>query len=259
MRDIFQDLNRDAPRDPMEAARRNMRPKLPRRFYRAAGTSPGAEGHRVLLDGRPARTPARHVLAAPTPALAEALAAEWDAQGEEIDPAAMPLTRLANAIIDAVAPAPAPVRAEIARYLASDLLCYRAEQPERLVERQGAQWDPVLAWAREALGARFVLGAGVTHVAQPPQALEAAARAIPADPWRLGAAHVMTTLTGSALLALAVLQGRLTGEEAWGAAHVDEDWNLELWGRDELALSRRAHRFAEMQAAATVVRLVQPA
>jgi chaperone required for assembly of F1-ATPase len=252
MRDIFEDLYGNEPLDPMEAARRNMRPKLPQRFYKAASAEPGEEGWRVLLDGRPARTPARHLLAAPTRAIAEASAAEWEAQRELIDPATMPLTRLANAIIDGIVPAPAPVREDVAKYLASDLLCYRADQPERLVVRQTATWDPVLAWAREAFGARFVLSQGVTYVAQPPATLAAAAREIPSDPWRLGAVHTMTTLMGSALLALAVLKGRLTGEEAWRAAHVDEDWNMELWGEDELALQRRAQRFAEMQAAELV-------
>jgi chaperone required for assembly of F1-ATPase len=252
MRDIFEDLYANEPLDPMEAARRNMRPKLPQRFYKAAGVEEGEEGFRVLLDGRPARTPARHLLAAPTRAVAEALAAEWEAQRELIDPAAMPLTRLANAIIDGVVPAPEPVRDDIAKYLGSDLLCYRADQPDRLVARQSETWDPVLAWTRDAFGARFVLSQGITYVAQPAATLEAVTRAIPSDPWRLGAVHTMTTLMGSALLALAVLHGRLTGEEAWRAAHLDEDWNMELWGADELALERRAQRFAEMRAAALV-------
>jgi chaperone required for assembly of F1-ATPase len=254
MRDIFEDLYRNEPLDPMEAARRNMRPKLPQRFYKAASVDEGEGGFRVLLDGRPARTPARKLLAAPSRRVGEAIAAEWEAQRELIDPAAMPLTRLANAIIDGIVPAPQPVRDDIAKYLASDLLCYRADQPERLVARQSATWDPVLAWAREAFGARFVLSEGVTYVEQPPATLAAAAQAIPADPWRLGAVHAMTTLMGSALLALAVLERRLTDDEAWHAAHVDEDWNMELWGEDELALERRAQRFAEMQAAALVAR-----
>jgi chaperone required for assembly of F1-ATPase len=253
MRDIFEDIYENEPLDPREAARRNMRPKLPQRFYSAASAG---EDCQILLDGRIARTPARNMLAAPSEALAAAIAAEWDAQRDVIDPATMPLTRLANAIIDAVAPAPGPVREDVVRYLGSDMLCYRAEQPERLVRRQTDTWDPLLAWARETLGARFVLAAGVTFVAQPAGAVEAAAQAIPSDPWRVGAVHTMTTLTGSALLALAVLHGRMSAEQAWQAAHLDEDWNMELWGRDEMALARRAARFAEMQAAATVASLV---
>lgn len=253
MRDIFTDLFAAEPLDPSEAARRAMRPPLPRRFYRDAGIEDTADGFRVVLDGRPVRTPARNFLVAPSRTLAQALAAEWDSQGETIDPATMPLTRLANSIIDGVVGAPMPVAAEIEKYLGSDLLLYRAEGPQRLVERQARLWDPVLAWAREALGARFVLAQGVVHVAQPEGALAPARVAIPNDPWRLGAVHAITTLTGSALLALALSGGHLTADAAWDAAHVDEDWNMEQWGRDEIALSRRAARRAEMDAAATVL------
>ena len=136
------------------------------------------------------RTPARRALAAPTRALAEAIAAEWNAQTDVIDPARMPLTRLANAVIDAVADKPAPVADEIAKYLGSDLLCYRADAPAGLVERQARAWDPVLAWARDQFGARFVLAQGVVHVAQPREAIAAVRAAIPAEPWRLGALSV---------------------------------------------------------------------
>jgi chaperone required for assembly of F1-ATPase len=253
LRDIFTDLFAAEPPDPTQAARRSMRPPLPRRFYRQAEVDAGAEGFRILLDGRPVRTPAQGALAAPSRTLAAALAAEWDAQGETIDPATMPLTRLANAIIDGVVAASAPVTVEIEKYLGSDLLFYRAVGPQALVERQGRLWDPVLAWAREALSAEFVVARGVVHVGQPPAALAAARAAIPREPWRLGALHVITTLTGSALLALALVLGRLTPEDAWEAAHVDEDWNMAQWGRDEIALERRAARWAEMQAAATVL------
>jgi chaperone required for assembly of F1-ATPase len=165
----------------------------------------------------------------------------------------MPLTRIANAIIDGVADAPGPVRAEIEKYLTSDLLFYRAGAPQELRERQARHWDPILRWAKDTLGADFKTGEGVVHIAQPETALRAANAAIPDDPWRLGALNVMTTLTGSALLALAVLRGELSVEAAWRAAHVDEDWNEEQWGRDEDALKRRAFRFAEMQAAARVL------
>jgi chaperone required for assembly of F1-ATPase len=250
MRDIFSELFTDQPIDPVEATRRGMR-HLPRRFFTAATVSEADGAFRILFDGRPARTPARHVLAGPTRGLAEALCAEWQAQIEVIDPARMPLTRLTNSIIDAVTASPGPVAAEIARYLGSDLLFYRAETPDRLVERQARLWDPVLAWAHEALGARFVLSAGI--VGQPDSALAQARAAIPHDPWRLGALHAITTLTGSALIALAVLHRRLSTEEAWRAAHVDEDFNLDEWGHDEMALARQAFRHAEMQAAAAVL------
>jgi chaperone required for assembly of F1-ATPase len=256
LRDIFTDLFANERPDPIEAARRAMRPPLPRRFYQQAGVEEAAGGFRVVLDGRPVRTPARGFLIAPSRQLAGAIAAEWDAQRETIDPATMPLTRLANSIIDGVAATPAPVAADIAKYLGSDLLFYRAEGPERLIERQARLWDPVLAWAHEALGARFVLIQGIVHAAQPKDAVAAVHAVIPDDPWRLGAVHVITTLTGSALLALALLRGHLTADEAWAAAHVDEDWNMEQWGRDEIALARRAARRAELDAAATVLALL---
>jgi len=252
MRGMLEDMFGNAPLDPIEAARRNMRPNLRKRFYRAATVGEGTP-YPLLLDRRPVKTPAGNTLAAPALSLAQAIAAEWDAQGERIDPAAMPLTRLANTIIDGVASNPGPVAEEIAKYLGSDLLCYRASTPEGLAARQSQHWDPVLAWAREAHGARFVLSEGVMFVAQPEAAIAAACTAIPTDPWRLGAVSLITTLTGSALIALAVAANELSVDEAWAAAHVDEDWNMDFWGRDELALERRASRFAEMQAAATVL------
>jgi chaperone required for assembly of F1-ATPase len=259
VRDIFTDLFAIEPPDPITAARRAMRPPLPRRFYRQAGVEEGEGGFIIVLDGRPIRTPARRMLAAPAWPLAEAIAAEWRAQADFIDPAAMPLTRLANSIVDGVAAAPIPVAAEIENYLGSDLLFYRAAGPPALVERQARRWDPVVAWARHALGARFVLTQGVVHAAQPPAALAATLALIPREPWRLGALHAITTLTGSALLALALLHGQLSVDEAWDAAHVDEDWNMAQWGRDAIALERRAARRAEMQAAATVLALASPA
>jgi chaperone required for assembly of F1-ATPase len=253
MRDIFDDISKNQPLDPSEAARRNMRPQLRRRFYSTVSVESGPGGYGVRLDGRPVKTPARRTLAAPTEALAQALANEWEAQREMVDPAAMPLTRLANSIIDGVADTPAAVQAEVAKFLGSDLVCYRAGNPDGLVERQARYWSPIIAWARETLGARFVLGEGVMFVQQPEAALTAAACAIPDEPWRLGAVSAITTLTGSALIALAVAQGHLSAEDAWAAAHVDEDWNMHLWGRDEQALERRAAREAEMQAAAQVL------
>jgi chaperone required for assembly of F1-ATPase len=255
MRDIFEDIFTQQPLDPVEAARRSVRPALRQRFYRHATAGPEAgEGVPVLLDGRPVRTPARQALAAPSRPLAQALAAEWEAQGAHVDPATMPLTRLANAIIDGVARAPQAVAAEIGKYLASDLLCYRAAEPQGLVARQAELWDPVLAWLREAVGARFVLAQGVVHVAQPDDALAAARALIPADSWRLGAVHAVTTLTGSGLLALALAHGHMTADAAWAAANVDEDWNLARWGDDALARERRNAREAEMRAAAEVLR-----
>jgi len=253
MRDLFEDIFKDAPLDPVQAARRAVRPHLRRRFYERAEVEDADGEFRVVLDGRPVKTPARRTLAAPKRALAQALAAEWDAQRDVIDPAKMPLTRLANTIIDGVTDAPSAVADEVKRYLACDLVFYRAPGPAGLVTWQAEAWDPVLAWVRETLGARFVLAEGIAFVAQPAQSLAAASSAIPTDPWRLGAMHAVTTLTGSALIAIALARGALSVDAAWAAAHVDEDWNMKFWGRDALALERRAARFSEMQAAATVL------
>jgi chaperone required for assembly of F1-ATPase len=255
MRDIFEDIFVQTPLDPMEAARRSARPQQRRRFYRNAHVEESASAIAVRLDGRAVRTPARRLLELPTRALADAVAAEWNAQGELIDPMSMPLTRLANSIIDGVAPAPDAVAEEIARYFAADLIMYRAEGPQELVARQAQAWDPLVDWVRARLAADFVLTQGVKFVAQPAAALAAARAVLPPDPWRLGALCVITTLTGSAVIALAVLLGRLSIEDAWAAAHVDEDWNLQLWGRDAVALERRAGRFAEMQAAVQMLAL----
>jgi chaperone required for assembly of F1-ATPase len=240
--------------DPNEAAREAMRARR-RRFYKTATVRETEGAFAVELDGRPVRTPARRLLAFPTLPLAERAATEWQAQVEFIDPAKLPLTRLANTIIDAVEGAHAEVAADVARYIASDLLFYRAEGPERLVARQHGEWDPILAWAREAHGARFVLAQGVVFVTQPETAVAAMRRLIPVGPWRLGAAHVITTLTGSALIALALAEQAITADDAWAAAHVDENWNEELWGRDDVAVARRAQRRTEFDAAVCVLRL----
>jgi chaperone required for assembly of F1-ATPase len=253
MRDLLQNV---APENPMEAARRATRPVLRRRFYERASIVAADQGFAVELDGKPIRTPAGRILGAPSEPVAAAIAAEWDAQRDLVDPATMPLTRLANSIIDGVGDNAAAVAAEIARYLASDLVYYRAASPQGLVALQTRHWDPVVAWARNALGARFALAEGIMHVAQPDAALAAATAAIPPDPWRLGALHTVTTLTGSALIALALAHGALTPDAAWEAAHVDEDWNIAQWGEDQLAQERRAFRLAEFQAAAAVLRLV---
>ncbi|HXD45141.1 MAG TPA: ATP12 family protein [Pseudolabrys sp.] len=258
MREIFEEVFENQPLDPTEAARRAVRPNLRKRFYKDATAGEAGEGgFPVLLDGKPVRTPARRPLAAPNRALAEAIAAEWNAQGEAIDPARMPLTRLANAIIDAVALNPAPVADEIAKYLGSDLVCYRVEGPEGLVARQAEIWDPVLAFARDVLDARFVRVAGVMFAAQPASAIAAARGHIPQDPWRLGAVSSITTLTGSALIALALAKGATSAETAWSAAHLDDDWQMAQWGRDELALQRRAFRRGDFDAAATVLAMTQ--
>lgn len=230
---------------------------LPKRFYTSVSVEEktGGDGCRVLLDGRPVRTPKKNFLTLPTPALGGAVAAEWAAQTTHIDPATMPLTRLANTALDGVSGREADVRADIVRYAGNDLLCYRAEHPQGLVHRQSEQWDPILGWAGEALAAAFVVQRGLMPVTQPAATLDAFSRVLPLAPFELTALHVMTTLMGSALLAWAVSMHRLDVPAAWVGAHVDEDWQIEKWGVDDEATARRAHRFTEMAAAESVLRL----
>jgi chaperone required for assembly of F1-ATPase len=232
-----------------------------KRFYKSVAvgrpTSAAEAAYRILLDGRPVRTPAKAVLALPTLKLAEAVAAEWEAQGERVDPAAMPLTRLANSALDAVRGREGDVQAEIVKYAASDLVCYRASGPPGLVARQAELWDPVLAWSRAALGAQFQVATGLMPVPQPEAACAAISRALEGrDAFALAALHVMTTLTGSALLALAHARGPLSVEAAWAVAHVDEDWQIGRWGEDAEAAARRQRRWVEMQAASRMLALL---
>jgi len=246
--------------DPIGAAQRGMKTASAKRFY-ARAQAEERDGVFVLaLDGRPARTPGRNLLALPTRGLGDAVAAEWAAQGDEIDPTTMPLTRLANSAIDGVAPRRQAVVDDLVKYAGSDLTCYRADAPERLVAEQGRAWDPVLDWARDALGARFILAEGVMHVAQSDQALAAVRAAVEreASPFRLAALHVMTTLTGSVLIPLAHAAGALGVEEAWSAAHADERYQESVWGQDEEAMIRRERRLADFRAAARTLALTGP-
>src|SRR5580693_1059827 len=245
----------DGSKDPMRAAQANMRPPPVSRFYKVVEVREADGRHALLLDGRGARTPGRNPLAAPSRALMLEVAAEWQRQHETIDPAGMPLTRLLNSAIDGVAHTMAETRADILGYAGSDLLCYRAEEPDTLVARQAHAFDPVLRWAAESLGARLNVTTGVMHVAQPPEALAAIGAALDVynDPVALAALSVMTTLTGSALLALAVARGFLSAEAAWRAAHVDEDFQAERWGADADAVARREARWREFEAAEVVV------
>ncbi|MGE5511460.1 MAG: ATP12 family chaperone protein [Bacteroidota bacterium] len=240
-------------------AREPERP-LPKRIYQAVAVAPGEAGFRVLLDRRPARTPRRRELVLPTRALADAIAAEWEAQGDRVDPATMLLTRLANTVLDGVVGREADLRADILKYAGSDLLCYRAGEPEALIALQSRHWDPVLDWGREVLGARFMLVQGLMPVSQARETLDRIAVAIAdLDAFRLAALHVMTTLMGSALLGLAVVKGRLSADAAWDAAHVDEDWQISKWGEDAEAVARRRRRRAEMDAACRLLSLVSAA
>jgi chaperone required for assembly of F1-ATPase len=228
------------------------KPRL-KRFYKEVTVGAGAF-FQVLLDGRVIKTPGKRALILPTRSLAEMVAAEWVAQDEDINPGSMPLTRFANTAIDAVSEAQDEVGADIVAYAARDLLCYRAIEPAELVRRQSAAWDPVIAWAREALGAHLTVVPGLMPVDQPVMTLKKIASALePHEAFRLTGLHVMTTLTGSALLALAHARGFLSSEEAWAAAHVDEDYQISLWGSDYEAEDRRKQRHADFEAASRML------
>jgi chaperone required for assembly of F1-ATPase len=231
---------------------------LPKRFYNhVAIKDEGRGAASLLLDGKAVRTPAKAHLALPTRELAEAVAEEWRAQRDRIDPLTMPLTKLANSAIDSVKDREQAVIADILKYAGSDLLCYRAEGPKALVASQAKHWDPVLGWARAALDAPLALAEGVVHVGQPKASLDRIRRALEGlDPFGLAAVQVMTALTGSALLALAVAKGKLTPEEAWQAAHVDEDFQISQWGEDAEAAKRRAQRRRDFDAAARLLQML---
>jgi chaperone required for assembly of F1-ATPase len=253
MRELFDEVAGQSPLDPHEAVRQSTRTPQRERFYADVSVEKAAEGWRVLLDGKPVRTPSRKLLAAPEHEIATIIAAEWQAQVEVLDPMTMPMTRLANSIVQSVAGNEMAIADDIAKYFGTDLICYRAAHPSELIDREAAAWDGVLYWAAETFGARFVLAQGIVHAEQPSTALAAARAALPATPWPLAACHVVTTLTGSALLALALAHGARNADEVWAAAHVDEDWNIERWGVDEEVAARRAARRRDFDAAVAVI------
>ncbi len=230
----------------------------PRRFYAEAGVRLAAGGWTVTLDGRPVRTPKRLPLILPRRALAEAVAAEWAAQGQAVVPASMPMMTLASTALDVVAADPGPAIAEIAAYAGSDLVCYRAEGPASLAARQAAAWNPPVAWFEHETGERLTVSEGIVHRPQAP-ALIARVEALLAalDPFTLTAVHSLTTLTGSAVLALAVLHRQTGADEAWAAAHVDETWQAEQWGEDAEAKARLDARRNAFEAAFGLIRLLQ--
>jgi chaperone required for assembly of F1-ATPase len=258
MRELFDEVAGKSPLDPQEAVRRTTRVPHRKRFYAAAGVAEADGGFAITLDGKPIRTPSGRQVVAPTREIAEAIAAEWNAQGEMINPLTMPLTRFANSVAEAVADRADAVADDVAKYLGTDLLFYRAGHPEALVAKEAAHWDPILFWAAEMLGAHFILAEGIVHVAQPETAVAAARGAFPGDPWSIAALHVVTTLTGSALLALALAHGVRDADQVWAAAHVDEDWNIEKWGMDEEVAARRAARLVDFQAAVRILNGLSP-
>lgn len=256
LRDILYPNDPHQPQDAYVSARQGMKKPLPKRFYTSVSVEAGEDGYLILLDGKKARTPARHLLALPNRAAADLVAAEWDAQITEINPAEMHATRITNIGLDRVNAVRDEIIAEIAKYATTDLVCYRAANPQELVARESALWDRVLDHVRETHGVRFVLSQGVGYSEQDPAAIAAVADAAAkiTDPVALAALHTLVTLAGSALIVLAFVDGALTAEEAFAAASLEEDWNAQLWGADEEAEFRRARRWAEFAAASALLR-----
>ncbi len=211
-----------------------------KRFYSEASVQAQAAGFSVLLDGKPIRTPGGRPLSLPNEALAAAIAGEWLAQAEHIRPASMPLMQLASTALDRVGPARPAVIDHLAAYGGSDLLCYRAEAPADLVERQDRLWQPVLLWAEITFGIAMVVTAGVAPVPQPPESLAKLHDVVAAhDDFHLSALHSAVAATGSLLLGLALVKGNLSADEAFALSQVDETYQLELWGTDPGAAAAR--------------------
>jgi chaperone required for assembly of F1-ATPase len=227
---------------------------LPKRFYKTVAIGPD---NSVLLDGRAVKTPMKAPLVLPTRAFAEAVAAEWQAQDSVINPGVMPVTKYANTAIDRAVSERQSVLDDFANYAGSDLVCYRAEKPATLVEQQARHWDPVVDDARRAYCAHFKVSPGIMHVAQAAEAIAAVKAAAAAlDPYRLTVLYNLTTLTGSALLSLMLVGGRMDAEQGWLAAHVDEDYQIAEWGADDEAMARRAGRRQDYDALMNIINLL---
>jgi len=216
-----------------------------KRFYKEATVATADDGHTILLDGRPVRTPGRALLVLPNRELAEALAGEWAAQGETIRPDAMPLIRLANTVVDQLPAKRHDALVEIEGYATADLLCYRVADPTTLAERQHATWQPWLDWAGDALGAPLVVTTTLEPVPQPQRSLEALRNAAEAlDDWRLIGLHAATRLTGSIVLGFALVEGRLEAAPAFATSMLEELYEIEQWGPE----TEQAERHAVLQA-----------
>jgi len=228
-----------------------------KRFWKTVTVAAAEGGWTVTLDDRPIRTPARALLMVPSERLGEAIADEWRSVDTDVDPRAMPLTGLANAAVDRVAPDRAAFAATLSRYAEADLACYRAEGPRPLIERQVAQWDALLAWARRRFDVDFRTTSGLMHVDQPAATVERLSHAISAqDAFRMAALSPLITIGGSLVAALAVLEGALSPDEAWTAVTVDDQWQAEQWGVDDEAQAALANRRHDFMAAARFIDLL---
>ena len=261
MRDFLEDAEGAVERGevgPGKANRGRDIPTLPKRFYSSVDVDEDDAGFAVLLDNKPVKTPGRNPLVVSTKKGAELVAAEWAAVQSEINPLLMPVTRIVNTAIDGVATEMQAVIEDIIRYAASDLLCYRADAPEGLVDLQRQHWDRVLDWIENEHAARFDLAEGVMHIEQPREAIQAFGNRLRqhADPIKMACLHTFTSLSGSALLSLALAEEFLNAEQAWKAAHVDEAWNVKQWGEDHEALERRLQRWTDFEAADRLIKAV---
>jgi chaperone required for assembly of F1-ATPase len=229
-----------------------------KRFYKAVTIGAAEGGFCILLDGKPVKTPARNALLLPTEALSRAVAAEWAGQGDEIVAASMPLLRLANTVIDGVAINREDVIGAILRFGENDLLCYRAHQPPALAQRQRDGWDPLLDWARQRISARMTVAEGVGHIDQAPEALTALREAMSGyDAFTLAGLHVIASITGSLVLALAVVEGATSSVEAFQLSRIDETYQAEKWGEDAEAVKRTAALAHELDKAVELIAAVR--
>ena len=228
-----------------------------KRFWKDVALSETEGGWLIALDGRPLKTPARETLVVGNFMLAEAIAGEWRGCGAQIDPRTMPLTGLANAAVDHVAPNPARFAADLAQYAEGDLLCYRADHPPKLVAGQAAAWDPLLDWARHRFDVEFVVTVGIIHVAQPPATVARLAAALtPATPFELAALSPIITIGGSLVTGLALFERAIDLDTAWHAVSLDDRWQIEHWGADDEAVAALANRRADFGAAARFLALL---
>ena len=228
-----------------------------KRFWKEATAAACDGGWSIALDGKPVRTPARAPLIVPTEALARAIADEWNASGEDVDPRAMPLTGLANAAIDRVAPDTQAFAAGLARYAEGDLACYRADSPRELVDRQAQRWDALLGWGRRRFDVDFRTTSGILHVPQPRATIQQLTHAVASlDAFRLAALSPLVTIGGSLVAALALLERSIAADEAWDCVTVDEQWQLEQWGSDAEAEAMLENRRRDFFAAARFLELL---
>lgn len=259
MKDIREDITTELADDPVKLAQKLMAPQLKKRFYKKAAMAQVDGLYQLQLDGRNARTPAKKFLAVNDAEFAQEMAAEWEAQEEEINPAKMPFTRLANSAIDGVATTIDEVHEEVAKFAGSDLLFYRAASPQELVAKQSDAWDPILDYFKTQHGAEFVLTEGLVHMPQPVESVAIISKIVGKfddNHMALAGLQVLTSISGSVLLALATSLNIIEREQAWLASHVDEDWNISQWGEDDEAQQRRAYRKEEFCTALMAARTV---